>query len=218
MSSLYPVMLHLQNRTCVIVGGGAVAARKLDRLLDAGALVTVISPLLHPAVLALVEANKIVVQQVAYAPGMLATLHPFLVFAATDDSLINHQVVEEARALGAPVNAVGEPVESDFMNMATVQRGEITIAISLGGASPALAAHLQRQIEQVIGDEYVTLSTWIAKARPLVQGGVNLQPERAAVWRRVLESSILDTLRQGDTTSAQQLFDQIIREALDNTT
>ncbi len=216
MPTLYPIMLRLEGRACVIVGGGAVAARKVDRLLSAGAVVTVISPELHPALVALAEDQKITVQQKSYESGMLADLHPLLVFAATDDPTVNQQVADEARSLGALVNGVDEQSgDRDFMSMATVQRGEITVSVSLGGASPALVAHLQRQIDQVIGEEYTIISAWMAAARPLVQEGVKTQPERAALWRRVIESSILDTLRQGDTAAAQQLFDQIIGEALD---
>jgi siroheme synthase-like protein len=216
MTSLYPIMLRLEGRACVIVGGGAVAARKVDRLLSAGALVTIISPELHPALVALSEDRKITVQQALYAPGMLANLHPLLVFAATDDAAVNQQVADEARSLGALVNDVDEQGDDrDFMSMASVQRGEITVSVSLGGASPALVAHLQRQIDNVIGEEYATLSTWMAEARPIVQEGVKTQPERAAVWRLVIESSILDKLHNGDPEAARQLFDQIIAEAID---
>jgi len=215
MNSLYPVMLNLEGRTCVIVGGGAVAARKVDRLLSAGAKVTVISPELHPALVALAEDRKITVRQEPYASGVLTEFHPLLVFAATDDPAVNQQVTAEARSLGALVNGVDEYSSNrDFMSMASVQRGEITVSVSLGGASPALVAHLQHEIDKVIGEEYTTLSAWMAKARPIVQEGIKTQPERAALWRRVIESSILDTLRQGDTASAQQQFDQIIGEAL----
>jgi precorrin-2 dehydrogenase/sirohydrochlorin ferrochelatase len=216
MTALYPIMLRLEGRSCVIVGGGAVAARKVDRLLSAGAQVTVISPVLYPALELLAETKKITIQQSAYETGMLASLHPLLVFAATDDPTVNQQVTDEARALGALVNGVDEQQgDRDFMSMATVQRGDITVAVSLGGASPALVAHLQRQIDNVIGEEYVTLAEWMGEARPKIQSEVKSQSERAAVWRRVLESSILDKLRQGDTTSARQQFDDIIQEALD---
>jgi precorrin-2 dehydrogenase/sirohydrochlorin ferrochelatase len=218
MSHLYPIMLDLEGRTCVIVGGGAIAARKVDRLLDAGAYVTVISPTLLPMLDFLAEDQKISVQQVAYKSGMLADLRPTLVFAATDDASVNQQVVEEARSLGILVNAAQEQGERDFMNMASVQRGEITVAISLGGASPALVAHLQHRIDSVIGPEYERLSAWMAEARPQVQAAIESQPERAALWRRVIESSILDTLRQGDETAARQLFDQIIHEAIEAST
>jgi precorrin-2 dehydrogenase / sirohydrochlorin ferrochelatase len=216
MSHLYPVVLNLEGRTCVIVGGGKVAVRKVDGLLAASAQVTVISPALHPDLIALAAARKITIQQVRYISGMLKALNPFLVFVATDNPTVNQQIAEEARSLGALVNVADEQGGRDFMNMATVQRGDITIALSTGGASPALIAHLQHQIDQLIGEEYVTLSAWMAEARAIVQAGVKSQPERAALWHRVLESSILDKLRQGDTITARQHFDQITHEALDN--
>ncbi len=216
MTALYPIMLRLEGRSCVIVGGGAVAARKVDRLLNAGAQVTVISPVLYPALELLAENKKITVQQTTYEAGMLTSLHPLLVFAATNDSTVNQQVADEARSLGALVNGIDEQQgDRDFMSMATVQRGDITVSVSLGGASPALVAHLQRQIDKVIGEEYVTIASWMAEARPKIQAKVKSQSERAAVWRRVLESSILDRLRQGDTPAARQQFDDIIQEALD---
>ncbi len=215
MPTLYPVMLNLEGRTCVVIGGGTVATRKVQGLLDAGASVTVISPAVDPALLSLADAGKITVRQVAHTLGMLSALRPLLVFAATDDPLVNQQAAEEAHSIGALVNSVDEYGNHDFMNMATVRRGEITIALSTGGTAPALAAHLQRLIEQVIGDEYLTLGDWMAAARLMVLAGVQSQSQRAAVWRHVLESSILDSLRQGETISARQLFDRIIQEALD---
>jgi precorrin-2 dehydrogenase/sirohydrochlorin ferrochelatase len=214
MPHLYPIILDLEGRTCVIVGGGEVAARKVVHLVDASALVTVISPDLHPQLLELANAQKIMVQQAIYTSGILAPLKPFLVFAATDDEIVNQQVVEEARALGALVNVASEQGERDFINMATWQRGDITIALSSGGGSPALISHLQRQIDEVIDEEYGILSIWMAQARPSVQAGVKSQPERAALWHSILESSILDMLHQGDESNARAIFDQMIQEAL----
>ena len=214
MAALYPVMLHLDGRVCVIVGAGAVAARKITRLIESGAHITVIAPVLHPALARLAGAGTITVRQTVYVPGMLAELNPVLVFAATDDPAANRQVVTEAQALGVLVNAADEQGERDFMDMAVVQRGDITIALSLGGAAPALAAHLRQVIEQAVGSEYATLAGWMAQARPLVQAALLTQPERAALWHRLVESSILDKLRQGDESGARQHFDQIMHEAL----
>jgi len=213
LSNGYPIMLQLEGRTCVIVGGGTVAARKVDALLAAGAQVTVISPVLHPTLVDLAQTGKISVQQVIYSSGMVASQRPLLVFAATDDPVINQQIAEEARSVGALVDVVDEQGDRDFTNMATVQRGLITLAISTGGSSPALAAHIKQKIEQVIGDEYAALAAWMSEARSLVQTRIHSQAERAALWHQVLESSILDRLRQGDSAAAHQLFNQIIQQA-----
>lgn len=215
MPLLYPVMLRLEGRVCVIVGGGRVAAHKVTDLLNAGADVTVISPQLHPTLAALVESKTITAQVTPYRSGMLDALRPLLVFAATDNPAVNRQIADDARRLGALVDAADDQTPRDFMNMATVQRGKITVAVSSGGASPALTVHLQQAIERMIGHEYATLADWMAEARAIVIAGISTQAERAQVWRQVMESTILEQVRRGDEEQARRTFDRIIREALD---
>lgn len=214
MTVYYPVMLDLTGRACVVVGGGEVAVRKVQSLLETRANITIISRHLHPTLAALAETGQITLHCGLYESGMLAAITPFLVFAATDDPAVNQQVATEARSLGALVNAADEQGERDFTNMASVQRGDITIALSTGGASPELAAHLRKQVSDLIGAEYGILSAWMGEARSIVQAGVAAQPTRAAIWRRVLESTILETLRQGDTAAARQQFDDLIQQAI----
>lgn len=216
MANWYPLMLRLEGRTCVIVGGGTIATHKIQSLLDTNAVVIVISQTLHPTLLTLAADHKITVQQIAYTTGLLDLLHPLLVFAATDNPDLNQQIAADAHKVGALVDVVNDHAGRDFMNMATVQRGSVTVAISTGGASPALSAHLQREVESLVGIEYGTLADWMAEARPHIMASISAQPQRAKVWHRVLESSILDTLRQGDEAQARQTFDQIIHEAINN--
>src|SRR5438105_1739159 len=137
---LYPLALRLEGRRCVVVGGGNVAARKIPDLLAAGAQITVISPDLVPLLLAASQRQEIDWRPVAYAPGQIAALRPLLVFAATDSAAINREVAAEARTIGALVDSVDGSDAGDFSSMAAVRRGPITVAISTGGASPALAA------------------------------------------------------------------------------
>jgi precorrin-2 dehydrogenase/sirohydrochlorin ferrochelatase len=207
-------MLNLEGRGCVVVGGGEVAARKVAGLLAAGAWVRVISPALHPELEQLAAENAITVRRVAYAPGSLFDLHLVLVFAATDSPALNQRIAEEARALGALVEIVNSGAGSDFQNMATIQRGPITVGISTGGASPALAAHLRIRLEKAIGEEYAVLAKWLEEARPLVRNRISVAADRAALWYRILDSSILDELRQGDTITARKNFEAFVREAL----
>src|SRR5262245_45937158 len=136
-------MLNLEGRGCVVVGGGEVAARKVSGLLAAGAWVHVISPALRSELERLACEHAITVRRSAYAPGSLFDLHLVLVFAATDSPPLNQRIAEEARALGALVEIVDSGADSDFQNMATIQRGPITVGISTSGASPALASHLR---------------------------------------------------------------------------
>jgi len=207
-------MLNLKGRGCVVVGGGEVAARKVSGLLAAGAWVRVISPLLHPELELLAAENAITVRRAAYAPGSLFDLHLVLVFAATDSPTLNRRIADEARALGALVEIADSGDESDFQNMATIERGPIIVGLSTSGASPALAAHLRARLEKAVGEEYAVLAHWLAEARPLVRQRVPAQTERARLWHRILDSAILDDLRRGDSIAARKTFETFISEAV----
>jgi siroheme synthase-like protein len=203
-------MLDLTGRRVVIIGGGGVAARKIHDLLAAGALVSVISPELHPDLEALGE--RIDAHPLRYVPGMLADLRPTLVFAATDSPRINQQISEEARSLGILVNRVDDAAAGDFTSMPAVQRGDITLAISTGGASPALAAHLRETLEAAVGEEYATLARWLAELRPAVKQHGTAESRRD-LWRAVLASSVLQQLKDGDQAGARAIIDALIAEA-----
>ncbi len=213
MGVLIPVMLRLTGRTCVIIGGGAVAARKAAALLEAEARVTIISPVLHPT---LQTQDEITLLNQPYSPGILADLKPFLVFAATDNPAINQQAASEAHQLGALVDTVDSADNADFMNMSVLRRGAITIALSTGGASPALTAHLREKVSAAIGDEYAVLTDWMAGARPQVKTTVNDQQNRQNLWHDILNSPILEHLHLGHLDAARILFDQYIAAAQDN--
>lgn len=215
MAGSYPVMLNLEGRGCVVVGGGEVAARKVAGLLAAGAWVRVISPILHPELEQLAAENAITVRRAAYAPGSLFDLHLVLVFAATDSPALNQRVADEARALGALVEIASAGDDSDFQNMAAIRRGPITLGISTGGASPALAAHLRAHLEKTVGEEYAVLAHWLAEVRPLVRQRITNQAARAQLWHHILDSAILDHLRSGDAITARKSFETLINEALE---
>lgn len=214
MSEYYPVMLRVKGRMCVIVGGGGVGARKAASLLDAGAVIHVISPVLHPSLRNLIDWGKITAQLMPYTPGALAGLHPALVFAATDDPLVNRQVVDEAQALGAWVDLADSGSEGDFLSMSTFQRGSVMVAVSSGGVSSSLAIHLRRRLEQVIGDEYRILAEWMAEYKPTIHEKIDSQARRSHLWKSIVESSILDDLRRGDIASARASFERMIAEAI----
>ncbi len=216
MDEFYPVMLRLKGRICVIVGGGSVGARKAASLLEAGAVVHVISPILHPKLQDLADTGVITVHIASYTSGDLVELHPMLVFAATWDAQVNRQVAEEARALGAWVDLADSGAESDFLSMSTFQRGSVTVAVSSGGVSSSLAVHLRMQLEQVIGDEVTILAGWMAETKPHVREKIHSQVGRSRLWKSIVESSVLDDLRRGDNAGARALFDRLVTEAIEN--
>jgi precorrin-2 dehydrogenase/sirohydrochlorin ferrochelatase len=209
-SMSYPILLDLRGRRVVAVGGGRVSARKVSDLLTAGADVTVISPALCEELAEI--RDRFAWREMEYAPGMLTEIRPLLVFTATDSPDVNQQVAGDARALGILVNTTDNSKTGDFTNMATIRRGEITIGLATGGASPALTAHLHERLESAIGDEYAILARWLGELRPLVKAQVP-QEQRAALWQAILASEVLAHLRDGDEAGARAMIDALILNA-----
>lgn len=137
----YPVGLNLRGRVCVVVGGGRVAARKIQKLLAAGAQVKVISPALDPSIQDLKNAGAISHFPRTYQTGDLQ--HAFLAIAATDSREVNRKVYEEAAKAGVLINVVDNPDLCSFIVPATLQRGNLQVSISTSGTDPAGAKHMK---------------------------------------------------------------------------
>jgi siroheme synthase-like protein len=161
--ALFPLFVELQGRPCVVLGGGAVAERKVQALLAAGAVVTVVSPALSPALATLASSGRIAHVARPYADGDLAGAA--LAFAATADGGVNADVAREGRARGVWVNAADDPAHCDAILPALVRRGPVTVAISTGGASPALARAVRERVERALPDAYGPLAQVAAEAR-----------------------------------------------------
>src|SRR5688572_16471075 len=129
----YPVMLNLTGKAVVVVGGGKIAARKIARLIEADAVVTVISP---KVVMSIKHHVRWLKQP--YSMNTLSRCYPVLVFAATESEQINRQIAADSRRIGAWVNVLSESGESDFHNVAVIEHPPLTIGISTNGTSPAL--------------------------------------------------------------------------------
>jgi len=143
--SLFPIFLKLTGRPCIVVGGGDIAESKIDSLLTAEARVMVIAPAASARIAAMADAGEIVLHQREYAQGDLAG--QFLAVAATNDPAVNRAVFAEAESAGILINAVDDPPFCDFYFPSVVRRGELQIAISTAGASPALAQRLRKEID-----------------------------------------------------------------------
>jgi precorrin-2 dehydrogenase/sirohydrochlorin ferrochelatase len=159
----YPINLDMQGRKVVIVGGGAVAARKAQRLLDAGARLTVVAPQLDERLAALARQGSLIHLERAYQAGDLADA--LIAFAATDDPRVNDAVVAEARQRGVLVDQVAAPREGDFTTPAVLSRGDLLITASTSGASPGLARRIIEELEPLFGSEYTEAVELLAQAR-----------------------------------------------------
>ena len=220
---MYPILLtpaFWADRMALVIGGGPVAERKTVGLLAVGVAVRLIAPDLTPHLRELDRQGAIIWQARPWHAGDLA-LYPtaLLVFAATNDPTVNAAIYEEAHATGRLVNLADDPARSDFILPGVVRRGPITLTVNTGdegaAASPALTAHLRQQLEGVVGPEYAEFAPLLAALRPLVRERVRAD-RRGALWRRLVESSALELLRQGQPVAARQLLEDLVNEAVQN--
>lgn len=201
MSGLFPAMLDLRGRRCVVVGGGAVAARKVARLLRAGARVRAIAPSFGAELRELARGGSIELLERVFQAGDLQEAS--LVFAATSDSDTNRAVLEEARARGVLVNLADRPDGGDFQVPSTIEQGGLTIAVSTGGRSPAFARRLREQLASWLTPERLELLALYGELRDsLRREGTTAD---GPAWASVDESA-LKLLQEGRREEAEALL------------
>lgn len=154
--SLLPIFLRLEERAVLVVGAGTVALDKIESLRNTGAVITVVAPQAIPQIRDLAAADVIAWRQRAFQPTDIAGA--FLVIAATNDCSVNHTVYQEALARKVLCNAVDDPPNCDFYFGSVVTRGDLQIAISTSGESPALAQRLRREIDEQLPED---LGPWL---------------------------------------------------------
>ena len=206
MKKYYPVNLDITNRRCVIIGGGDVAERKAERLIECGAQVTIVSPLLTPLLEERKKARQIVHVDRDYEEK---TLHgAFMVIGATDRNEINAQISQDALSLGILVNIVDDPDKCNFILPSLVQQGDLSIAISTGGKSPALAKKLREDMQQQYGPEYQVLLRIMGSLRKKVLTQSYAPQDNKALFVDLVHSDILQAIRDGN----RDLVNKIIYE------
>lgn len=190
LADYYPLFLSISGRKCVVVGGGQVALHKVTTLLEHGAGVEVISPDFCAGLTQLAEKGKIAVVRREYRAGDLEGA--VIAIAATDDRSTNLAVAKEARARAVLVNVVDDAGNSDFIAPAYVRRGDVTIAISTAGRSPALARKIRTKLEKDFGEEYASLAGLLGEVRSEVKRqGIKLDGD---AWQEALDLDLLSEL------------------------
>jgi precorrin-2 dehydrogenase / sirohydrochlorin ferrochelatase len=203
----YPVLLRVAGRPCLVVGGGAVAARKVEGLVAAAAEVTVIAPDIAEAI----EASGVRVERRRYRAGEAGDYR--LVIAATDDPQLNGQVYADAEAAGVWVNSADDPEHCSFTLPAVLRRGPITVTASTGGSSPALASWLRDRLAQEIGPEYEILLGLLAERREALRSeGI---PTEGMSWQDALDSGMLDLVRAGRVAEARERLQACLSSSSD---
>jgi len=183
MSALYPAFIDLTECAVLVVGGGAVAARKVAGLLDAGARVTVVAPEASLRLRKQAREKRIALRLREFRPADLDGA--WMVIAATDARAVNRRIADEARRRRILCNVVDDPALCTFQAPSVARRGKLQIAVSTGGASPSLARDIRRKLQRHYGVAYETFVDGLYDLRRHLQARYPRQPERR---REVAES------------------------------
>jgi len=203
----YPVFWNIAGKKCVVVGGGDVAARKVARLLDCNAKVCVVSPGLVPELEELKRNRLIDHVNDAYESKYLNGA--VLVIGATDDEKINDAISKDAKEKSLPVNIVDDPQKCDFILPSLIERGDLTIACSTGGQSPALARYLREELELVYGEEYAVLVSILGQLRTKMEKNAGV----GKTWfNQLISVGLLDAIRNRDIGKVKTIVHDITGE------
>lgn len=206
----YPLMLDLRDRRCLVAGGGTVAERKVRTLLDAGAAVTVVSPAATEKLRQLAADGRLhlIERRVEDrdAEGCL------LVIVATDDPAVNERLARFCRERAILVNVITSPEAGAFLVPSVVERGDLLISVSTCGTSPALARRIRERLEAEFGREYALFLEEMRLLRERLLREVPDEAARKRIFEAVVNSDVLDLLKQGDRAAAVKRIDELARK------
>ena len=208
---LYPLFMELENRSVLVIGGGAVAERKVLSLVETGARVTVIAPEATENLQRLADDRTIELRPRKFEESDLEDA--VLVISATDDPPTQERVTSAARKRRVPVNAVDQPALCDFIVPAIVRRGDVVVAISTSGKSPALAAALRSKLENVLTHDAARAAQILGELRSEVHARFPDSIRRKAALERVVASGILHWIGSCDDAEALQRARRIIAQS-----
>lgn len=199
----FPFFLDIRGKRCLVVGGGSVALRKVQLLLKHGAIVTVVAPVLCSELNELAEAQKIHVLPREFEPGDLQDA--LIVVAATSESKINEKIALEAKRHKIMINVVDSPELSDFIVPSYFHRGDLIVAVSTSGKSPALARKIRSDLEKSLGEEYSSLTRLVGEVRQeMKRRSVVIHADE---WQKCLGIEMfLKLLRAGKRSEAREML------------
>jgi len=207
----YPIFIDVENRDVVIVGGGAVCARKAETMMRYGANVTVVAPEVTDEIAAWAKNGRIQVRRKEYEEGDLEGAS--IVIASTDDECVNGRVARDCRRRKIPVNVVDVTHLCEFIVPAIVEKGSIQLAVSTGGKSPALARTLKEDLQKLVGPEYSELNDLLGRLRPEAKKILPTDADRKRFFDGILARGVLQMLREGRRKEAYDTIARACEEA-----
>lgn len=208
MSRYYPVFLELEGKKALVVGGGRVAQRKIETLLEHGALVNVVAVELNRPIAAMVEKGLIQYLGQDFSENHLE--HIFLVIAATNDISLNRHISEKAQQKGLLVNAVDQPSECNFIVPSVLRRGDLVVAVSTSGKSPAFARKVREDLEAHFGEEFASFLTLMGNLRELVLSRGFSQEQNKVLFEKLIASPLLVSIRNNDWDRAASIVSDVL--------
>ena len=205
-----PITLNVKERDCLVVGGGQVAARKVNLLHSAGAKITVVSPELCQSLSDRHQRGEIDWQQREVNEADIQ--QAMLIIAATDDEAVNQQVAQHAHQHNIPVNVVDQPGLCSFYMPSIVDRSPVIVSVSTGGASPVLARLLRSRLETFIPTHYGQLATMADEYRTRVKQTFSQITQRRRFWENVLDGSVAELALSGKESEARELLETSLAE------
>lgn len=204
----YPVNLDIENRKCLVVGGGSVGLRKVKTLIGCGAAVTVVSPMVDKTLLQLSNKRCITIRQRPYRASDLKGM--FLVIGATDDERLNRRIKSDADAAGLLCNIADRPEACNFILPSVVNRGDLIIAVSTCGKSPAFAKRLRQDLEKQFGPEYAAFLGLMGAIRSRLLCRKHGPEVHKQLFEQLIDSDLLDLVRSGNKEQIDALLLKIL--------
>jgi precorrin-2 dehydrogenase / sirohydrochlorin ferrochelatase len=197
MTARFPILVDVDGRMVVVVGGGHVAERRARELLAAGGVVRVVSPEVGTGLAELAAKGELTVEPRPYRQGDLEGAA--LAVAATDDPAVNRRVAADGRLAGVLVNRADTPEAGGFSVPAVLRRGDLTVAVATAGRAPGLAGAVRRRLEGDFGPEWADLVDLLAADRASLPGAAD-----EAAWRELLAPEVLDSVRRGEKAAVRE--------------
>jgi precorrin-2 dehydrogenase / sirohydrochlorin ferrochelatase len=209
-AAYYPVMLNLENRRVLFIGGGWETAHKVRGLLEAGALVTLLSPFDHPELEGLVGNERLIWERRTFEPGDVAGF--WLVMSHTPNKADNAAVYAEAEARGVLCNSVDDPQRCSFILPSVLRRGDLVISVSTSGTAPALGVRIKQRLSSLYGAEYERFLEILRELRPGLTGGFASFDTRKVLWYDLIDSEALEFVAQDNVEEAREVLERVVEE------
>ena len=210
--SYYPILVNLHGQKAVVVGGGKVAERKIETLLGFGALVYVVSKDLTPMLSQYEKEGKITYLGDAFLDGHLDGV--FIVIAATDNPELNRRVSLAAKKRALLINAVDQPEDCNFIVPSILQRGDLMIAVSTAGKSPALARRIRQDLEEKFGEEYRFLLVMMGRLRKEILSLGLPSSKNKEIFQKLVGSPMLLAIRKKDWDEVAAVLSRVLGRAV----